>query len=135
MITEVSYGLGQHRSALLAHQYSNFLKYYYLDTAQFFVALACCKISICLFLLRFSQFNRLKSMLWALIAFLVISHAILFLLVVLQCQPIHKVWDTEVPGHCFSKHMVENINYAQAGEFLHFVELQRQHIGLTKPLY
>ncbi len=63
-------------------------------------------------------------MLWALIAFLVISHAVLFLLVGLQCQPIHKVWDTEVPGNCFSKHMVENINYVQAGKFLNSVELQ-----------
>lgn len=61
-------------------------------------------------------------MLWALIAFLAISHAVLFLLVVLQCHTIHKVWDTGVAGRCFSKHMVENINYAQGGEFLHLVE-------------
>ncbi|KAI4093429.1 MAG: hypothetical protein LQ344_002842 [Seirophora lacunosa] len=77
---EVIYGLGQHRSALSADAYTKFLKYYYLDTAQFFIALATCKISICLFPLRFSQFDKLKRILCALIGFLLISHLVLFLL-------------------------------------------------------
>ena len=52
VVTEVSYGLGQHRDDLSVEQYRNLLKYYYLDTVQFFVALATCKISICLLLPR-----------------------------------------------------------------------------------
>ncbi|KAL8962232.1 MAG: hypothetical protein Q9193_001338 [Seirophora villosa] len=111
---EIIYGLGQHRSALSADAYTKFLKYYYLDTAQFFIALATCKISICLFLLRFSQFDKLKRILWALIGFLLISHLVLFLLVVLQCSPIHKVWVMDAPGRCFSKQSVMDINLIQA---------------------
>lgn len=115
VVTEVSYGLGQHRSNLSTENYRNFLKYYYADTSQFFIALAMCKISICLFLLRLSQFNKLKRVLWSLIVFLVVTHLILFLLIVLQCHPVHKVWDLGTPGKCFSQHMVMNITIAQGG--------------------
>jgi len=124
VVTETSYGLGQHRSSLSIENYRNFLKYYYLDTAQFFVALATCKISICLFLLRLSQFDRLKRVLWALIGFLVTSHLILFLLVVLQCNPVHKVWDLGTPGRCFSPQKIVNINIVQAGESSRSVNIQ-----------
>ncbi|KAL6720576.1 hypothetical protein ACLMJK_002500 [Lecanora helva] len=113
VVTEVSYGLGQHRYDLSIENYRNFLKYSYLDTAQFFIALATCKISICLFLLRLSQFNKLKRVLWYLIGFLIISHSILFLLVVLQCKPIHKAWDLGAPGSCFSQQTVVDINIVQ----------------------
>ena len=114
VVTEVSYGLGQHRSELSVEQYRNFLKYYYLDTAQFFIALATCKISICLFLLRLSQFNKLRRILYHLIAFLIITHLALFLLNIFQCHPVDKVWNEgEKGGHCFTKQTVMNILIAQ----------------------
>lgn len=113
VITEVSYGLGQHRIDLSVEQYSNFLKYYYLDTAQFFIALATCKISICLFLLRLSQFNKIKRILYGLIVFLVVTHLALFFLNVFQCSPVDRVWNLDDPGKCFSEEMVMNILIAQ----------------------
>ena len=113
VVTEVSYGLGQHRADLSVEQYRNFLKYSYLDTAQFFIALATCKISICLFLLRLSQFNKLKRILYGLIAFLVITHLVLFFLNIFQCNPVDKAWNLGVPGQCFSPQMVMNILIAQ----------------------
>lgn len=113
VVTEISYGLGQHRIDLSVEQYRNFLKYYYLDTAQFFIALATCKISICLFLLRLSHFNKLKRILYGLIAFLVITHLAFFFLNVFQCSPVDKVWNLDDPGRCFSEQMVMNILIAQ----------------------
>ncbi len=113
VVTEVSYGLGQHRIDLSVEQYRNFLKYYYLDTAQFFIALATCKISICLFLLRLSQFNKLKRVLYGLILFLIVTHLALFFLNVFQCSPVDKVWNLDDPGKCFSQQMVMNILIAQ----------------------
>ena len=118
VVTEVSYGLGQHRSDLSVENYRNFLKYNYLDTAQFFIALATCKISICLFLLRLSQYNKLKRLLWFLVGFLIFTHIVLFLLVVLQCNPVHKVWDLGVPGKFFSKQTMANINIVQGGRYM-----------------
>lgn len=116
VVTEVSYGLGQHRSNISSANYRNFLKYNYLDTAQFFIALATCKISICLFLLRLSQFNKLRRVLWSLIGFLVFTHLVLFLMIVLQCNPVRKVWDLGVPGTCFSMEIVMNITIVQGGK-------------------
>ena len=113
VVTEISYGLGQHRIDLSVEQYRNFLKYYYLDTAQFFIALATCKISICLFLLRLSQFNKMKRILHGLIVFLVVTHLALFFLNVFQCSPVDKVWNLGDPGKCFSEEMVMNIIIAQ----------------------
>ena len=113
VVTEVSYGLGQHRADLSIEQYRNFLKYYYLDTAQFFLALATCKISICLFLLRLSQFNRLRRTLYGLIAFLIITHLALFFLEIFQCNPVDKVWNLADPGRCMSQQTIMNILIAQ----------------------
>ena len=113
VVTEVSYGLGQHRADLSIEQYRNFLKYYYLDTAQFFIALATCKISICLFLLRLSQFNKLRRSLYGLIAFLIITHLALFFLEVFQCLPVDKVWNLDVAGKCMSEQTIMNILIAQ----------------------
>ncbi|KAL8686993.1 MAG: hypothetical protein Q9218_006711 [Villophora microphyllina] len=113
VVTEVSYGLGQHRDDILVGHYRNFLKYYYLDTVQFFVALATCKISICLFLLRLSQFNRLRAVLYGLIAFLVFTTVALTLLYALQCHPVHKAWDLGASGACFSRDLVLNITIVQ----------------------
>ena len=113
VVTEVSYGLGQHRVDLSVEQYRNFLKYSYLDTNQFFIALATCKISICLFLLRLSLFNKLKRILYGLIAFIIITHLALFFLNVFQCNPVNKVWNLGTPGKCFSQQQVMNIVIAQ----------------------
>ena len=113
VIVEVSYALGRHKNLLPLAQYTGFLKYDYLDWAQCFLVLAVTKISICLFLLRLSVFNNLRKILWGLISFLVISHLTLFFLIVFQCEPIHKVWDTEVQGTCFRKYTVEKIVIVQ----------------------
>ena len=131
MTTEISYGLGQHRSDLSVENYRNFLKYDYLDTAQFYIALATCKISICLFLLRLSQFDRIKRVLWCMIGFVIITHCTLFLLVVFQCNPIHKAWDLGIPGRCFSKQVVVNINIAQGGELRRSSRERRSESILT----
>ena len=78
------------------------------------LALAASKISICLFLLRLSQFSRLKNVLYGLIALIVVSHIPLFFAYVFQCNPIASNWDVSRPG-CFSKDAVESIIIVQGG--------------------
>ena len=113
VMVEISSGLGRHRYYLPSSGYERFLKYDYLDWLQVFVTLALSKISICLFLLRLSNFNRLRTFLWALIAFLVFSHLPLFLLILLQCRPVSGVWNPAVDGKCFSKVTIEKIIIVQ----------------------
>ena len=112
---EIHFGLGQHRSRLSGKSYEQYLKYESLDWLQFFIALAVCKISICLFLLRLSQMNRLRLVLYGTIAFLLTTHIPLFLMLLLQCSPIQKTWYRQVPGSCLSMDVIENIILAQGG--------------------
>ncbi|KAI4205276.1 MAG: hypothetical protein LQ350_000598 [Teloschistes chrysophthalmus] len=108
---EVSNGLGRHRYYLPAGGYKKFLKYDYLDWAQVFATLMLSKISICLFLLRLSNFRRLRLGLYALIALLITSHVPLFFLIIFQCSPIRKYWVSPLkgPGTCFTRATVETI--------------------------
>ena len=115
VMTEVANGLGRHRYYLAKPAYSKYAKYSYLDWLQVFITLALCKISICMFLLRLSSFNKLRRLLYALIAFLVVSTVPLTILMALQCRPVDKYWDTAVTGKCFSMATVEKIVIVQGG--------------------
>ena len=116
VMLEVWFGLGRHVQYLPADHYVGFLKYNFLDWVQVFITLALSKISICLFLLRISKFERWRYFLFGLIAFLVLTHLPLTLLFLLQCIPLNKNWSTSVPGHCFSKRAVEKIIVVQGGK-------------------
>ncbi|KAL9609988.1 MAG: hypothetical protein Q9167_005290 [Letrouitia subvulpina] len=117
VFTEVANGMGRHRYYLSPETYKKFLKYDYLDWAQVFVTLAASKISICLFLLRLSNFDNLRFFLKGLISFIVLSHLPLFLLIVFQCNPVATVWMVAVnpgyPGTCLRKRTIEKIVIAQ----------------------
>ena len=68
-----------------------------------FFVLALCKISICLFLLRLSQFNEIRKLLWALIFIIVLFTIPLWLVWLLQCHPIERYWHKKVSGTCFRR--------------------------------
>lgn len=119
VMLEVNYGLGRHVQYLPQGHYEGFLKYNFLDWIQVFITLALSKISICLFLLRISKFERWRWFLFGLIGFLVVTHVPLTLLFIFQCIPLQKNWETveeAVPGHCMSKKAVETIIIVQGGE-------------------
>lgn len=120
---EVSNGLGRHRFYLAPGAYKKYLKYDYLDWVQVFLTLALCKIAICLFLLRLSNYRNLRLWLYGLIVLLVTTHVPLSFLMIFQCSPIRKYWVSplEGPGICFSKATVETIIIIQGGELLNLV--------------
>lgn len=125
VMLEVDYGLGRHVRYIPLDHYEGFLKYNFLDWIQVFVTLALSKISICLFLLRISKFERWRWFLFGLIAFLVVTHVPLTLLYMFQCIPIQKVWQSAqgpVPGHCMSKKTVEKIIIIQGGKYTRGLE-------------
>ena len=114
---EVFYGMGRHKHFLSTYQQSRFLKFDFLDWIQVFVTLALMKISILLFLLRLSKFDHLRRSLWFLIAFLILSHLPLTILLIVQCRPIEKYWLQDLPGTCWSKETREKIIIAQGGMY------------------
>ena len=112
---EVFYGLGRHKHFLSTYQQSRFLKFDFLDWIQVFVTLALMKISILLFLLRLSKFAHLRRLLIFLIAFIILSHLPLTILVIFQCQPVYKYWLQDVPGTCWPKTTREYVIIVQGG--------------------
>lgn len=117
VMTEVFYGLGRHYRFLSPYQYSQYLKYDYLDWIQVFVTLAISKISICQFLLRLSKFDRLRRFLQILIAIIILTHIPFTLLMIFQCNPVEKYWNQTLSGSCFSKTTVEKIIISQGGMY------------------
>ena len=119
MFVEIANGMGRHRYYVTDESYKKFLKYDYLDWAQVFFTLAFTKISVCLFLFRLSNFDKWQNILKGLIWLVVLSHIPLFLLLVLQCNPIATAWNIAInpdyPGSCFRKVTVEKIVIAQGG--------------------
>ena len=115
---EISNGLGRKRFYLAPGSYKKFLKYDYLDWVQVFLTLMLSKISICLFLLRLSNFRRIRLGLHAMNIFLVTSHIPLTFLIIFQCSPINKYWRNPLdgPGRCFSKATVETIIIIQGSK-------------------
>ena len=113
----VFYGLGRHKYYLSNYDFKEFLKYDYLDWIQAFITLAVSKVSICLLLLRLSKFSRLKTVLYALIAFLALTHVPLTIMIIFQCNPISEDWNPGISGHCWSKSVAMRILIAQGGIF------------------
>lgn len=130
VMAEVFYGLGRHLHYLSPYQYNHYLRYDYLDWIQVFVTLAISKISICLFLMRLSKFDRLRRFLHVLIAFLILTHVPLTLLMIFQCRPVQKYWNQGLQGHCFPKTTVEKIIIAQG-----VISIVTDFIGATFPIF
>ena len=95
-LSMVLYGLGRHKYYLSDHDYKMLLKWDYLDWPQTFLTLAVSKISICLLLLRLSQFSKLKKVLHWLVLFIVATHLPLMVLMIVQCRPVEKAWNTAI---------------------------------------
>ncbi|KAI4125962.1 MAG: hypothetical protein LQ338_003988 [Usnochroma carphineum] len=109
---EVHYGFGTHQRFLTPHELHEFRKYTYGEWIQTFATLMWTKVSICLFLIRIPQSRALKKPLQWAAAFLLFSNTILTVLLIMQCQPIHAVWDDD--GRCLSLSAKEGIVLAQA---------------------
>ncbi|KAI4091187.1 MAG: hypothetical protein LQ344_004300 [Seirophora lacunosa] len=113
---EVHYGFGKHARFLTPHELRQFRKYTYGEWIQTFATLMWTKVSICLFLIRIPQSRALKRPLQWAVAFLLLSNAVLTVMLIMQCQPLHAAWDDRVPGggRCLSLDAKMGIVLAQA---------------------
>ena len=127
VMVEVRNGLGRHKFFIEPDHYMTFLKYNFLDWNQVFITLCLSKLAICMFLLRISKFARWRNFLYGMILFLIVSHLPLELLFLLQCIPVHKVWDQQVPGGCFPAAAVEKIIIVQGGAYNSALVAEREN--------
>ena len=109
---EVHYGFGTRIAYLSEHAVQEFRKYTYGEWIQTFFTLMWTKVSICLFLMRIPRSQTwLRPLQWS-VAFLLFSNTILSVMWIMQCQPIHAVWDGR--GTCMSRHAKQSIVLTQA---------------------
>ncbi len=114
VVVQIHYGLGRHKFYLTQWQYIEFEKYSYGEWIQTFQTLMFTKISICFFLLRIPVEKRFIRPIQATIAILVVSNIILTLLWILQCNPVSRAWNTQIPGTCFTNAQLQRIIISQA---------------------
>ena len=114
VIVQVHYGFGRHKADLTPQQYTEFQKYSYGEWIQTFQTLMLTKISICFFLLRIPVDRYLLRPIQGAIIALVVSNVVLTLLWILQCSPVHKAWNPQHPGQCFTQGQLQRIIVSQA---------------------
>ena len=114
VIVQIHYGLGRHRFYLSQWQYIEFRKYSYGEWIQTFQTLMFTKISICFFLLRIPVEKLFIRPIQATIVVLIVSNIILTLLWILQCNPVARAWNTQLPGTCFTDAQLQRIIISQA---------------------
>ncbi|KAI4906474.1 hypothetical protein J4E90_010548 [Alternaria incomplexa] len=77
------------------------MQWRYINSATYNQILGLVKISFLITLLKLRSTNRLIiASIWTLIAVNIAFVFAAFLAHIFRCQPIHKYWQTEVPGHC-----------------------------------
>lgn len=75
------------------------------------------KVSVCLFVLRFigSTHRPLRILLWMLITVMSAITIALSVVLLLQCQPLAKVWNPNLPGTCWSSGVQTQLSRTTAG--------------------
>lgn len=114
-VPEVLAGYGQHLYYLSQHQLVEAVKWNYLATPLLVCSLAASKISICLLLLRVLERIQAKfkrPFLYAVIAILAIIAVLSAGYCLGQCQPVSKLWNPTVPGHCKDPRIFVKLGYA-----------------------
>ncbi len=61
------------------------------------------KVSILFFYFRLFPQKLYRTFLWAMMAFVFLTGFACSVAGIFQCNPIHKAWDTDVPGTCFDR--------------------------------
>ena len=109
---EVHYGFGKHIEFVNEYKLRQFRKYTFGEWIQTFATLMWTKVSICLFLIRFTNSKKLrKTMFWC-VGLLLISNTVLTVMWIMSCQPVRTAWYGQ--GICMSKHEKEAIIMTQA---------------------
>ena len=114
-ITEALNGFGQHISYLSLEQVEDTLKWAWASEIVLFFVLPLTKISICLFIFRIKDKRWLRLFLYSLMAGLVVTNGICFILLLAQCHPLHAYWDRE-DGTCWSANIYNDAIWVQVGK-------------------
>ncbi|KAL9120685.1 MAG: hypothetical protein Q9187_002753 [Circinaria calcarea] len=110
-------GVGRHIFCVTPENISETLKWSTWAQIVEVIALALVKISVCLLILRLiDQTSKgIARFLKLLMIAVVICHIVPLLLYVLQCRPLHAVWNPQVQGECYSSRLTYTAAYIAIG--------------------
>ena len=108
-------GDGRHEYYLTIPQVQEALKWNYVTEILLFLIIPFTKISICLFVARIKNTGWLRWLLRGIIAGLVITTIVPFVVLFVQCHPIDAFWDKDA-GTCLSPQILNDVNYVQVGK-------------------
>ncbi|KAI7236950.1 hypothetical protein KC343_g7343 [Hortaea werneckii] len=100
IIPSVSLGAGRHVQYLDPKDNIQGLHLNFVTQPLCLIALCLTKLSVGLFLIRLTPSKRHVRIIWGVMILTVLSWLGNFLTVLLQCQPLRKVWDLSQPGRC-----------------------------------
>ncbi|KAI3335726.1 hypothetical protein F4824DRAFT_142805 [Ustulina deusta] len=101
---QTRYGLGKHLADLPPETdfiTSNIL--FYAKQPVYYMSISLTKVSILFFYFRLFPQKLYRTFLWAMMAFVFLTGFACSVAGIFQCNPIHKAWDTDVPGTCFDR--------------------------------
>ncbi|KAJ9341061.1 integral membrane protein [Paecilomyces variotii] len=98
----VRYGAGQHLKTLDPEDIERFLQLDFVISIAYIFAFITIKVSFLLFYLRIFPGKRVLAVCYGCIVFLICQCIEETAVVIFQCSPVQKAWDSTVPGKCLN---------------------------------
>lgn len=126
-------GLGVGQILLTNEQRYFALLYGWLSQFLALIAIGLAKVVIVLFLERIQGYHtRYRTfILWFLAGSNLIVNCIAAVLAMIQCDPVRKLWDEDVPGVCPGRRRIQIFGYIQGCRFYSLLIMDLQAIMLT----
>ncbi|PWY65699.1 integral membrane protein [Aspergillus heteromorphus CBS 117.55] len=120
MIGGSLYGTGRRFGDLTAHQRVTAMKYWWLCEIAYCFAAVCCKISICIFLMRITVRRMHIIILWSVMGMTVLAGIVFMFIMLLQCRPLQYFWtrkafNPDIHGSCMDIQIVIAMTYVYSG--------------------
>lgn len=101
----IATGLGRDIWTLPFSKITKFLRFFYVMEILYFLQLTLLKLALLFFFLRIFPAKKIKTIIWATIAFNILYGLSFIIAAIVQCQPISHYWnswDGEHKGKCIS---------------------------------
>ena len=113
---EVRDGFGRHMYYLTPEQRQNFIVIGWVDWMQTFITIMCCKVSVCLFLLRIKSTKSNYWYMYTLIGCNVVLTIVIVGMFIGICSPPNAYWIVGKSGRCLSTKRVMALVLSQGSQ-------------------
>jgi hypothetical protein len=98
LVPRVKNGFGRHNRYVPAENRKTATRLLVIAQLMWALALAMCKMSVAILLLRLKQGKRWKIFLYSLVSLILTATVVTYISAFFQCRPIAALWDATIPG-------------------------------------